>query len=145
LSSLIRHGANVVVFLINNGGYTIERMLVEGPFNDIQAWNYPALLEAFGGKSRSEIVRTEEDLESALQRVSQSQNHDVKLVEIDVSKKRLRANNGESCKDNEEEDPGWSSQGCQPTHIAPAMNPLCSHFVSKQMKFGKKISFLYLD
>jgi TPP-dependent 2-oxoacid decarboxylase len=86
LSSLIRHGANVVVFLINNGGYTIERMLVEGPFNDIQAWNYPALLEAFGGKSRSEIVRTEEDLESALQRVSQSQNHDVKLVEIDVSK-----------------------------------------------------------
>ncbi len=38
LSSMIRNKLNLVIFLINNDGYTIERVILDGPFNDIQPW-----------------------------------------------------------------------------------------------------------
>jgi TPP-dependent 2-oxoacid decarboxylase len=34
----------------NNDGYTIERMIVEGSFNDLQPWKYSLLPEVFGGQ-----------------------------------------------------------------------------------------------
>ena len=48
-----RFGANVVVFVLNNNGYLIERALEENPdwtYNDIAPWNYADLPKALGCK-----------------------------------------------------------------------------------------------
>jgi indolepyruvate decarboxylase len=52
---------------MNNRGYTVERVIHDGPYNDIQNWRYHALPEVFGGGWSCE-VRTEGELESALGR-----------------------------------------------------------------------------
>ena len=44
---MIRQGQNNIIFLINNGGYTIEVEIHDGPYNIIKNWNYTAVIEAF--------------------------------------------------------------------------------------------------
>jgi indolepyruvate decarboxylase len=65
LSTLIRYGLRPVIVLLNNDGYTIERVICDGRYNDIQPWNYAALPEVFGGMPGT-MVSTEEGLEAAL-------------------------------------------------------------------------------
>ncbi|MDP8262002.1 MAG: thiamine pyrophosphate-binding protein [Candidatus Ancaeobacter aquaticus] len=65
LSTIIRHNLNPIIFLINNEGYTIERVLDDGPYNDLQMWKYNMLPEVFNGPKGFE-VKTEGDLEKAL-------------------------------------------------------------------------------
>lgn len=43
---MIRYGQKTIVFLINNGGYTIEVEIHDGPYNIIKNWNYTAFVEA---------------------------------------------------------------------------------------------------
>ena len=65
LSTLIREQTGPIIFLINNDGYGIERIIHDGPYNEIQRWQYHELPSIFGGKS-GRVVRTESDLESAM-------------------------------------------------------------------------------
>jgi TPP-dependent 2-oxoacid decarboxylase len=65
LSTIIRHKLNPIIFLINNDGYTIERVIKDGSYNDIQPWKYHQLPQVFG-ESWSCEVRTEGELEQAL-------------------------------------------------------------------------------
>ena len=44
---MIRYGYNPVIFILNNGGYTIEVEIHDGPYNVINNWNYAKLLEVF--------------------------------------------------------------------------------------------------
>ena len=62
---MIRNRLKPVVFLINNDGYTIERVITDRPYNDIQPWHYHKLVEIFGGGPGLD-VRTEGELEEAL-------------------------------------------------------------------------------
>ncbi|KAG6403943.1 hypothetical protein SASPL_136177 [Salvia splendens] len=51
--TMIRCGQKSIIFLINNGGYTIEVEIHNGPYNVIKNWNYTGLVEAMwngGGK-----------------------------------------------------------------------------------------------
>jgi indolepyruvate decarboxylase len=66
LSTSLRYGFNPIVLVMNNKGYTTERFLQEGPFNDILNWQYHRLPDLLGGGVGFE-VRTEGDLEMALQ------------------------------------------------------------------------------
>jgi indolepyruvate decarboxylase len=68
LSTMVRHGLKPVIFLINNDGYTIERVITDHQYNDIQPWKYHRLLEVFGGGEGFD-VRTEGELEAALAKV----------------------------------------------------------------------------
>jgi len=43
---MIRNGHNTIIFLINNGGYTIEVEIHDGPYNVIKNWNYTGLVDA---------------------------------------------------------------------------------------------------
>ena len=46
-----RFGANVIVFVLNNGGYLIERALEENPdwtYNNLAAWKYADLPRTLG-------------------------------------------------------------------------------------------------
>jgi indolepyruvate decarboxylase len=48
LSTAVRHRFNPIVVVLNNKGYTTERFLQEGPFNDILNWNYHRLPDLLG-------------------------------------------------------------------------------------------------
>lgn len=65
LSTAVRHGFNPIVIVINNKGYTTERFLKEGPFNDIHNWNYHRLPDLLGDGWGFE-VHTEGELDQAL-------------------------------------------------------------------------------
>ena len=65
LSTAVRHGFNPIVIVLNNKGYTTERFLQDGPFNDILNWNYHRLPDLLGGGWGFE-VHTEADLDQAL-------------------------------------------------------------------------------
>lgn len=67
ISTMIRYRLRPVVFLLNNDGYTIERVIVDRPYNDIQPWRYHKLMEVFGGGAGFD-VRTEGELEDALEK-----------------------------------------------------------------------------
>lgn len=67
VSTIIRQKLNPVIFLMNNDGYTIERVIDDGPYNDIGMWKYHMLPEVFGGGWGCE-VKTEGDLEAALKK-----------------------------------------------------------------------------
>jgi indolepyruvate decarboxylase len=65
LSTVARHGLNPIVVVMNNKGYTTERFLLEGSFNDIHNWQYHKLPEVLGAGVGFE-VRTEGELDAAL-------------------------------------------------------------------------------
>ncbi len=48
LSSIVRNSFNPIIVVLNNKGYTTERFLQEGPFNDILNWNYHRMPDLFG-------------------------------------------------------------------------------------------------
>jgi indolepyruvate decarboxylase len=67
LSTIVRQGLNPIVVVLNNHGYTTERFLLDGPFNDILDWKYHKLPELLGSGLGLE-VRTEGELDDALHR-----------------------------------------------------------------------------
>jgi indolepyruvate decarboxylase len=70
LSTMLRNDCKPVIFLINNGGYTIERgyMGKTADYNDIATWAYAELPKVFrpDTTARSFVVKTVADLEKAL-------------------------------------------------------------------------------
>jgi indolepyruvate decarboxylase len=65
VSTIARHGLNPIVVVLNNHGYTTERFLLDGSFNDIQDWAYHKVPEVVGAGLGLE-VRTVGELEAAL-------------------------------------------------------------------------------
>lgn len=77
LSTLIRNRCPAIILLINNEGYLVERVLHEdGPYNDIQMWNYAGLPTAFGGGAHAVGIKvtTEGELETALATAATEEN-----------------------------------------------------------------------
>jgi TPP-dependent 2-oxoacid decarboxylase len=84
LSTMIRNHLKPIIFLINNDGYTIERVICDRPYNDIQPWHYHKLVDVFGGGLGLE-VRTEGELEDALGQAATTDS----LVFIEIHTGRL--------------------------------------------------------
>jgi TPP-dependent 2-oxoacid decarboxylase len=80
LSTIARHGLNPVIFLINNDGYTIERVIKDGSYNDLHMWKYFMLPEVFKSGWGCQ-VKTEGDLEEALEKV-QEKPDEMALIEV---------------------------------------------------------------
>jgi indolepyruvate decarboxylase len=74
LSTILRHGLKPIIFVLNNRGYTIERVILgpQAKYNEIQNWNYAELADSFadGRPLRSYVVSTEGELETALTRAA---------------------------------------------------------------------------
>lgn len=47
ISVMVRENAPVILFLLNNKGYTIEVEIHDGPYNNIKNWDYAGLVEVF--------------------------------------------------------------------------------------------------
>jgi len=84
LSTMIRNRLKPVIFLVNNDGYTIERVISDRPYNDIQPWHYHKLVDVFGGGLGLD-VRTEGELENALDKAAATDG----LVFIEIHTGRL--------------------------------------------------------
>ncbi|AWF82928.1 thiamine pyrophosphate-binding protein [Microbulbifer sp. A4B17] len=69
ISTMIRYNVNPIIFLVNNGGYTIEVEIHDGPYNNIKNWEYAQLIEVFSageGKAWGCKVTTEGELDKAI-------------------------------------------------------------------------------
>jgi len=96
VSTMIRYGTRPIIFLINNGGYTIEVEIHDGPYNKIKNWDYAQLLSVFNagdGNGMGCRAATEGELDAAIKKALA---HDgPSLIEVmidrdDCSKNLLR-------------------------------------------------------
>jgi TPP-dependent 2-oxoacid decarboxylase len=65
LSTIARLGLDPIVIVFNNRGYSTERYILDGPFNDVAAWRFHRLGEVFGPLSACQAA-TEAEFEQAL-------------------------------------------------------------------------------
>ena len=97
LSTIIRNRLNPIFILINNDGYTIERMIHEGPYNDIQPWKY-AHLPAIFGPCLSARASTEEEFVDALKKARENSSTpsfvEIQCDRLDHSRALERLGNG---------------------------------------------------
>ncbi|CAH1436523.1 unnamed protein product [Lactuca virosa] len=87
ISTMIRCGQNNIIFLINNGGYTIEVEIHDGPYNVIKNWNYTALVDAIHngeGKCWTSKVFCEEELVEAIEMATKEKRDCLCFIEVVV-------------------------------------------------------------
>jgi indolepyruvate decarboxylase len=65
ISTISRFALNPIIIVLNNCGYGTERPMLDGPFNDILAWNYYRIPEILG-HGRGFVIQTEDQLEASL-------------------------------------------------------------------------------
>jgi pyruvate decarboxylase len=74
---MIRQKLPVIIFLMNNHGYTIEVEIHDGPYNNIKNWDYAGLIAAFNAQDgRGHGVRVTNGRELARAIESALANHD---------------------------------------------------------------------
>ncbi|KAG1367678.1 pyruvate decarboxylase 1 [Cocos nucifera] len=89
ISTMIRCGQRSIIFLINNGGYTIEVEIHDGPYNVIKNWNYTGFVDAINnseGGCWTSKVRTEEELVDAISKATGEQKDGLCFIEVMVHK-----------------------------------------------------------
>jgi pyruvate decarboxylase len=107
ISTIIRYGLNPIIFVLNNGGYTIEVEIHDGPYNNIKNWDYAGIVDVFNageGNGWSCRVKTEGELQEAIKNALDHKGGpsliEVVLDRDDCSKEllewgsRVSANNG---------------------------------------------------
>ncbi|QSR83929.1 alpha-keto acid decarboxylase family protein [Methylacidimicrobium sp. B4] len=83
LSTAVRFGLSPIVVLLNNRGYSTERHILDGPFNDLLEWNYCRLPELLGAGHACQ-VRTNQELEETLH-AAWNQRDSYWLIEVRLS------------------------------------------------------------
>lgn len=85
LSTMIRTNIKPIIFVINNDGYTVERLIhgMKEPYNDIQMWDYKKLPEVFGGKDTVKVyeAKTSNELKAVMDEIEKDQDH-MHFVEV---------------------------------------------------------------
>ena len=82
LSTIAEHGLNPIIFILNNDGYTTERMLIDGEFNNIRRWEYHKITELIKAGTGFE-VETESELEAAVEAALDSKSLSVINVRLE--------------------------------------------------------------
>lgn len=96
LGTLVARNMNPIVFVLNNRGYTTERFLLDGKFNDIPNWNYHLYNQLIGG-GEGYLVETEQELEDAVSKAISSKVLtliNVSIGQMDVSPALKRMTEG---------------------------------------------------
>ncbi|KAI4305305.1 hypothetical protein L6164_028678 [Bauhinia variegata] len=89
ISTMIRCEQKSIIFLINNGGYTIEVEIHDGPYNVIKNWNYTGLVDAIHngeGNCWTAKVRFEEELVNAIETATGEKKDCLCFIEVIVHK-----------------------------------------------------------
>lgn len=95
ISSMVKSNKKPYVFVLNNNGYTTER-LIHGPnaeYNSIQQWNYQLLLPLFNAKEYETYKVSEtRELESLFTSEKFAKNDKIRLIEIMLDEMDAPAN-----------------------------------------------------
>ncbi|XP_074270518.1 pyruvate decarboxylase 2-like [Silene latifolia] len=89
ISTMLRNGQKTIIFLINNGGYTIEVEIHDGPYNVIKNWNYTGLVDAIHngeGNCWTTKVFCEEELVNAIETATGPKKDCLCFIEVIVHK-----------------------------------------------------------
>ncbi|KAA8517436.1 hypothetical protein F0562_017729 [Nyssa sinensis] len=89
VSTMLRCEQRSIIFLINNGGYTIEVEIHDGPYNVIKNWDYTGLVDAIHngeGKCWTAKVRCEEELIEAIETTTGAKKNCLCFIEVIVHK-----------------------------------------------------------
>ncbi|XP_027115691.2 pyruvate decarboxylase 2-like [Coffea arabica] len=89
VSTMIRSNQKTIIFLINNGGYTIEVEIHDGPYNVIKNWNYTGLVDALcngEGNCWTTKVCCEEELVNAIETATGEKKDCLCFIEVIVHK-----------------------------------------------------------
>uniref|UniRef100_S0BDX7 Pyruvate decarboxylase n=1 Tax=[Candida] sonorensis TaxID=51926 RepID=S0BDX7_9ASCO len=86
ISDLCRWNLKPYIFVLNNKGYTIEK-LIHGPhaqYNQIQPWNHAKMLELFHGEAEYENIRVGkvEELNHLFDSAEFNKNDKIRVVEL---------------------------------------------------------------
>ncbi|KAI2602948.1 pyruvate decarboxylase [Hypoxylon fragiforme] len=87
VSTMIRHRLDVIIFVICNDGYTIERFIhgMDAAYNDVATWRYKDLPAVFGATedtARSYAVHTRGELEKLLKDQDFNERKGLRFVEL---------------------------------------------------------------
>ncbi len=91
-ATYMRHDIKPTVFLLNNNGYTVERIIhgAEEEYNDIQPdWDWCNIFKTFGdvkGKTFSKKVATKEELVATLKDETLAKQERIQLYEVILDK-----------------------------------------------------------
>lgn len=92
ISSMIRQNLKPIVIVVNNSGYTIERILSNDPwdfFNDIPNWNYTELPKVFNGDVWTAQARTTLEFDNVLKQAKIEQQSRMCYLELFTDKMDL--------------------------------------------------------
>lgn len=92
VSSIMRFGLKPIIFVLNNGGYTIERLLSKDPmdtFNDIASWSYTKLPNVFEGDYWCARAKTEKEFDEILEEAQEKQKKKMCYIELFTEKMDL--------------------------------------------------------
>ncbi len=73
MANFFEYDLKPVIFVLNNNGYTVERVLSKDPndkFNNITNWNYPKLIESFSN-NKDYFIKTVSTLESFIETIDE--------------------------------------------------------------------------
>lgn len=83
ISTILDYKLNPIIFVLNNKGYTTERFILDGKFNDVRNWNYHKVTDMMNG-GVGVIVETEDELNAAVDAAIKSK--DLHLINVVVEK-----------------------------------------------------------
>jgi indolepyruvate decarboxylase len=81
-STIARLGLNPIIVVLNNFGYATERPMQDGPFNDLQLWQYSLVPDIVGG-GKGAVVTTEDELDHALE-VAQAYTAGFTIIDVQL-------------------------------------------------------------
>lgn len=92
MANFFEYDLKPVIFVLNNNGYTVERVLSKDPndkFNNITNWNYPKLIEGFSNNKDyfSKTVSTLESFIETIDEIKKLKGKKLCYVEIMTDKK----------------------------------------------------------
>lgn len=80
VSTIAKLNLNPIIIILNNFGYRTERAILDGPFNDLQMWNYSKIPSVLG-KGKGFVVETEEQFTHFLA-VAKNSTNDFCLLDV---------------------------------------------------------------
>ncbi|KAG5952319.1 hypothetical protein E4U53_001099 [Claviceps sorghi] len=90
VSTMLRHKLKVIIFVICNEGFTIERFIhgMDAPYNDIVEWDNKKLIDVFGGTSLAQTysIKTKDELDSLFADPNFNASTKMQFVELHMPK-----------------------------------------------------------
>lgn len=85
ISTMIKNKVNPYIFVLNNGGYTIEKLIhgIDAQYNNIQSWNHLQILPLFGATNyQAERITTVGETNELFGDRSFATNDKIRLIEV---------------------------------------------------------------